>query len=69
MLAWQHKHLSIRCISTADDDFVICRNPPFGQVLVLPIRCLVRVAADDGFVSVIMVLVVLKMLSNQSQMN
>ena len=34
----------------ADDDFVICRNAPYGQVLVLSSRCLVRPAADDDFV-------------------
>ena len=33
----------------ADDDFVICRNAPYGQVLALPSRRLVRPAADDDF--------------------
>ena len=37
----------------ADDDFVICRNAPYGQVLVLPNRRLVRPAADDNFVNYI----------------
>ena len=32
-------------------DFVICRNAPYGQVLVLPSRRLVRPAADDDFVT------------------
>ena len=31
----------------ADDDFVICRNASYGQVLVLPSRRIVRPAADD----------------------
>ena len=33
-----------------DDDFVTCLNTPYGQVLVLPSRRLVRPAADDDFV-------------------
>ena len=36
--------------SAADDDFVICRNATYGQLLVLPSQCLVRPAADDDFV-------------------
>ena len=57
--AWQHKHLSIWCASThnkviiscsSDDDFVICRNAPYGQVLVFPSRRLVRPVADDDFI-------------------
>ena len=35
---------------TADDDFVICQNASYVQVLVLPSRCLVLPAADDDFV-------------------
>ena len=31
----------------ADNDFVICRNGPYGQVLVLPRQRLVRPVADD----------------------
>ena len=58
MLTWQHEHLPILCVSmmtltAADDDFVICRNAPYGQVLVLPSRRLVRPAADDVFVRVL----------------
>ena len=34
----------------ADDDFVICRNVPYGQVLMLSSQRLVRPAADDDFV-------------------
>ena len=34
----------------ADDDFVICRNALYGQVLKLPSRHLVRPAANDDFV-------------------
>ena len=34
----------------ADDDFVICQNAPYGQVLVLPSQRLVHPAADDEFV-------------------
>ena len=34
----------------ADDDFVACRNAPYGQVLVLPSQRLVRPADDDDFV-------------------
>ena len=34
----------------ADDDFVICQNAPYGQVLVLPSWRLVHLAADDDFV-------------------
>ena len=34
----------------ADYAFVICRNAPYGQVLVLPSRRLVRPAADHDFV-------------------
>ena len=34
----------------ADDDFVECRNAPYGQVLVLPSQHLVFPAANDGFV-------------------
>ena len=37
----------------ADDDFIICRNAPHGQVLVLPTQRLVRPAADDDFVKFI----------------
>ena len=33
-----------------DDDFVIWRSAPYGQVLMLPSRRLVRPAADDDFV-------------------
>ena len=36
----------------ADDDFLICRNAPYGQVLGLPSRRLLRPAADDDFVKV-----------------
>ena len=32
---------------TVDDDFVVCRNAPYGQVLVLPNRPLVHPAADE----------------------
>ena len=39
----------IVCPAT-DDDFVICQNAPYGQVLVLPSQHLVRPAADDDFV-------------------
>ena len=41
-----------RCLvrPAADDDFAICRNPQYGQVLVLLSRCLVCLAADDDFV-------------------
>ena len=35
---------------TTDDDFFICRNTRFGQVLVLPSQSLVRPTADDDFV-------------------
>ena len=34
----------------ADDNFVIFRDVPYGQVLVLSSRRLVRPAADDDFV-------------------
>ena len=34
----------------AGDDFVECRNAPYGQVLVLPSQHLVFPAANDGFV-------------------
>ena len=34
----------------ADDDFVICRNAPYGQVLVLLSQLLVCPAADDDFI-------------------
>ena len=34
----------------ADDDFVICLNAQYGQVLLLPSRRLVRPAAEDDFV-------------------
>ena len=34
----------------ADDDFVTWRNPPCGQVLMLPSQHLVHPAADDDFV-------------------
>ena len=34
----------------AGNDFVICRNAPYGQMLVLPSRRLVRPVADDDFV-------------------
>ena len=34
----------------ADDNFAICRNAPYGQVLVLPSEHLVHPAADDNFV-------------------
>ena len=34
----------------ADDDFVICRNVPYGQVLMLPSRRLVCPTADDDFI-------------------
>ena len=37
----------------ADDDFIICRNEPCEQVLVLPSQRLVRPAADDDFVKFI----------------
>ena len=33
-----------------DDDFVICRNVPYGQVLELPSRRLVHLAFVDDFV-------------------
>ena len=33
----------------ADDDFVLCRNAPYGQVLVLPSPRPVRLAADHDF--------------------
>ena len=33
----------------ADGDFVICRNAPYGQVLVLPTQRLVHPASDDDF--------------------
>ena len=33
----------------ADDDFVTCLNAPYGQVLVLPCRRLVRPAAANVF--------------------
>ena len=36
---------------TADDDFVICQNAPYGQVPVLPSQRLVHPAADDNFVT------------------
>ena len=42
----------------ADDDFVICRNAPYGEVPVLPSRPLVDPAADDDFVIVAAVVVV-----------
>ena len=34
----------------ADDDFVICQNAPYGQVVVLPSQHLVQPAADDDFI-------------------
>ena len=49
-LTTQASHFLVR--PAVDGDFVICRNTPCGQVLVLPSRCLVRPAADDDkFVS------------------
>ena len=36
-------------IQVVDDDFVKCQNAPYGQVLVLPSRRLVRPAAHDDF--------------------
>ena len=36
--------------SAADNDCVICRNAPYGQVLVLPSQRLVHPAPDDDFV-------------------
>ena len=42
----------------ADDDFVICRNAPYGEVPVLLSRHLVDPAADDDFVIVAVVVVV-----------
>ena len=42
----------------ADDDFVICRNAPYGEVPVLSSRPLVDPAADDDFVIVAVVVVV-----------
>ena len=44
-LTTQASHFLVR--PAVDGDFVICRNTPCGQVLVLPSRCLVRPAADD----------------------
>ena len=35
----------------ADDNFVICRNTTYGQMLVLASRRLVRPAAGDDFVT------------------
>ena len=35
---------------SADDDFVICRNAPYGLVLVLPSQRLVNPAANEDFV-------------------
>ena len=35
---------------SADDDFVICRNAPYGLVLVLPSQRLVNPAASEDFV-------------------
>ena len=35
----------------ADDDFVLCWNAPYGQVLVLQSWRLVRPAADDDFLT------------------
>ena len=42
----------------AEYDFVVYRNAPYGQVLVLPSRPLVHPAADDDFVIVAVVVVV-----------
>ena len=42
----------------AEYDFVVYRNAPYGQVLVLPSRPLVHPAADDDFVIVAAVVVV-----------
>ena len=44
-LTTQASHFLV--LPAVDGDFVICRNAPCGQVLVLPIRCLVCPAADD----------------------
>ena len=35
----------------ADDDFVVCRNAPYGKVLVLSRQRLECPAADDNFTS------------------
>ena len=42
---------SVLDLVSADDDFVMCQNAPYGQVFVLPSRRLVHPASDDAFVT------------------
>ena len=46
----------------ADDDFVICQNALYEQGLVLPSQHLVRPAADDDFVRLIHVMLIILLL-------